>query len=582
MSVSVKSKAITRTVAVIIAVIVIVVAVGGAYAAISTIKPSSSSTTTTSSTSTITSSTATTSSTTSTSSTTTTSSTTSTTTSSSSGKTGGTLTVGALVQQSSLDPLQGLTGPFAGTGFNAIFEQLIYYGPSGTFTPGLALNWTEVNATTYNFNLRQGVLFQDGTQFNASAVVDDMTRSIDNTSATRSLSFLVSNVTALSQYSVQFNLLSSGPYGDFLTYMASLYGSMVSPSAVLKYGASGFGLHPVGTGPYSFVEWVNNDHLTLQANPNYWGPKPYIQTIIVKIIPDPTTLTLALEAGQVQLAELPAQQASELTSINSTTLTVHAGADYDMYMMDVNENNKSNPALQNVLVRQALNYAINRTALIQAVQLGYGSPATGSLIPILNAPYYNASIAGYPAGGNITEAKALLKQAGYTGLDLSIEVSGTFANGLSIATVLQQEFAQANITLTIQNDAFSVFIGHLFQTRDFQLDVHDNAGASPYAQFQSLLYGGPGGRDLSNINDSKLNALIVQLGQTSNVTEKEQISNQITQVEISQAYNIYLYYVPRVVAWSNTVQGFGIPNPNYWGSIISSGPLGLNAYLSSA
>ncbi len=556
-----RAGAISRIAAVIIIIVIIVAAGVGGYALLSSTPPSSSVSSSSSSSSSGSSVSSTGSS------------------SSGSGKSGGTLTIGALVQQSSLDPLVGLTGPFAGTAFNGIYEQLVYFGPSGSFIPGLASNWTEVDSLTYVFHLRQSIQFQDGTQFNATAVVADMNRSINDTTATRSLAFMVANVTALDQYTVQFKLKSTGPYGDFLTYMAGLYGSIVSPSAVLKYGSS-FGLNPVGTGPYSFVEWVNNDHLTMRANPNYWGPKPYIQTIIVKLIPDPTTLTLALQAGQVQLAELPAQQARSLANFNSTTLTVNVGGAYDMYMMDINENNKSNPALQNVLVRQAINYAINRTALIQSVQLGYGTPATGSLIPGLNDPYYNASIAGYPTNGNITEAKTLLKQAGYTGLDLQIEVSGTFANGLSIATVLQQEFAQANITLTIQNDAFSVFISHLFTARDFQLDVHDNAGASPYAQYNSILYGN--GRDLSNINDSQLNSLIVQLGQTTNVITKQSLVNQITQIEIQKAYNIYLYYVPRVVAYSNTLVGFVSPNPNYWGVIVNSGPLGVNAYLSTA
>jgi peptide/nickel transport system substrate-binding protein len=576
------SKGISRVAVVVIVIVIIIGAGAGAYF-LATQKPASSTTSTSNTSTALTTASTTTS--TNSGPPITTSSTNSSVSTSGTGKYGGTLTIGALVQQgTSLDPLFGLTGPFAGTVFNAIFEQLIYIGPSGNFIPGLATSWTEVNPLTYTFNLRQGVTFQDGTQFNASAVVDDMDRSIQNTTATRSLSFLVANVTAPSQYTVQFNLLSSGPYGDFLTYMAGLYGSIVSPSAVQAEGTTGFGLHPVGTGPYTFVTWVQNDHFTMQANPNYWGPKPYIQTITLKIIPDPTTLTLALEAGQIQLAELPAQQSSELTSINSTTLTVHAGGDYDLYMLDINENSKSNPALQNVLVRQAINYAINRTALIQSVQDGYGTAATGSLIPVLNAPYYNASIPGYPPNGNITEAKALLKQAGYSGLSLSIEVSGTFANGLSIATILQQELAAANITLTINNQAFSVFINDLFTARDFQLDIHDNAGASPYEQFNSLLYGGPGGRDLSNINDSQLNTLISELGKTSpsNQTAYQALCNQITQREITQAFNIYLYYVPRVAAWTNNLVGFPAPNPDYWGSIITSGPLGINAYLNNA
>jgi peptide/nickel transport system substrate-binding protein len=216
--------------------------------------------------------------------------------------------------------------------------------------------------------------------------------------------------------------------------------------------------------------------------------------------------------------------------------------------------------------------------LIQAIEAGYGIPATGSLIPGLNDPWYNPNIKGYPPRGDIAKAKQLLAEAGYpNGFDLEIEVAGVFANGLAIATVLQQQLAAANIRVKIKNVDFSIFVEDLFRKRQFELAIHDQAGLSPYHLWRTILHSK--GRNLSNINDSELDKLIDQLGQTTDPTKIKEIVDKITQLEIERSYQIYLYYVPRIQGWSEKLKGYTVTDPRYWGSIIASKPLGLNAYL---
>ncbi|MFI5421211.1 MAG: ABC transporter substrate-binding protein, partial [Nitrososphaerales archaeon] len=350
-------------------------------------------------------------------------------------KTGGTLNVAVDTQESTLDPLNSLIIPFSGTADYGIYEGLIFFGPNGAYIPGLATSWTSLNATNWIFNLRQGVVFHDGTQFNASVVKFVFDRSISSSTATKTMYGLIQSTTVLNNSAVQIRLWSNSTYGYFLSRIASDFALIYSPSAFIRDGNSSttYGLNPVGTGPFEFKEWVQNDHLTMVANPNYWGPKPYIQTVIIHIIPDPTSRLLALQSGEIQLADVPPQYASQL---NTSSTIVGIGPFNRVIDMDINVNNMSNPAFQDVRVRQALNYAINRTALAAAVYYGFAQPATGGpLVPgPLYAPYYS-NYSMYPAGGNITKAKQLLAAAGYSsGLNVSIDFSGTFVNSLTIAT----------------------------------------------------------------------------------------------------------------------------------------------------
>jgi peptide/nickel transport system substrate-binding protein len=365
--------------------------------------------------------------------------------------------------------------------------------------------------------------------------------------------------------------------------MASDFAFIYSPSAFIRDGNSStvFGRNPVGTGPYTFKEWVDNDHLTMVANPNYWGNKPYIQTIVIHIIPDATARLLALQSGEIQLADVPPQYAQQL---NTSSTVVSIGPFNRVIDMDINVNNKSNPAFQDVRVRQALNYAVNRTALAAAVYYGYAQPATGG--PLVPGPLYApfaSNYSMYPAGGNITKAKQLLAAAGYSnGINVTIDFNGAFVNSLTIATILQQQWAQAGITVNLLNKDFGLFVSDLDPCRCYQLDIHDSAGYTPFEEWQVDYVPNGGFQDLGNNDNATLISLVNQLGQTNigNVTAYRALSDQINMYGLQQAYLIYLFYAPLIQGWSSSLHGYSIPNPLYTGYIISSTPLGVNCYLS--
>ncbi|MEM2922364.1 MAG: ABC transporter substrate-binding protein, partial [Candidatus Bathyarchaeia archaeon] len=184
----------------------------------------------------------------------------------------------------------------------------------------------------------------------------------------------------------------------------------------------------------------------------------------------------------------------------------------------------------------------------------------------------------YPPRGDIQKARQLLAEAGYTnGIDIEIEAAGVFANGLQIATILQQQLAEAGIRVRIKNVDFSIFVEDLFRKRQYELGIHDQAGFSPYHIWRTILHSK--GRNLSNINDSEIDILIDELGITTDPARVREIVNKITELEIERSYQIYLYYVPRIQGWTQALKGYAVTSPQYWGSIICSKPLGINAWL---
>jgi peptide/nickel transport system substrate-binding protein len=480
-----------------------------------------------------------------------TSSTTSTTQSSVVPKYGGTLTIAFPSEESaSLDPVTAVSGDFTDTALYNIFEPLVMYDQNFTLKPVLATGWKQVNSTVYTFTLRTGVRFQDGTPFNASAVVFSINRGLQDCSLLKTMCDIVRKVVANNNSAVTFYLKKDGPLANFFAELAYEPGLIVSPTAVNKFGDK-FGQHPVGTGPYMLADFVPNDHLTLVANPNYWGGKPYIDQVTLRVIPDPSTTAESLLSGSVQFSPLSAQIAAQVVGRNG--LTAYYTTPYKVIMAGLNV---KDPVLSNPLVRQALNYAVDRTSIIDAVEGGHAVPAFSPILPYMTGSY-DPSMNPYPPHGDITKAKQLLEQAGYkNGVNITVLVSDNFVNGLTIATIMQQQMEPAGIHLNIQNLPFGQFVQRIIFEHNYSMAIFDySAGITPAYQLYDL-YNPSSFFDLQSVNDTGINSLLSKLIYTTNSTETSLISKQILNIVIGQAYGLFIYYPSKIEVYSGSVHGF--------------------------
>lgn len=361
------------------------------------------------------------------------------------------LTVGVYQEPDSLDP--AATGlAMSSMMISGVFDPLVWWLPNASganeFFPGLAKTYkVSADATTYTFSLRDDVDFHDGTHFDATAVKATLDHIVDP--ATKSRSAIGSlgpykETVILDKYTAQ--VVFSEPNAAFLHEMTTVLFGMASPTALAKYGPTGFANNPVGTGPFKFVEYVSQDHVTLAQNPAYkWGPSVFgaqgpakLKNVTFKILLDTNARYNALRAGQIQLA---------MNLDPDTIQTIKGSSQFTHYDVPSTGHpygfpiNVTKGPTDDLRVRQAILHAVDQDALNKSTLRGAYTAAHNVLTP--STPGYSkAADSMYPY--DIEKAKSLLDAAGWTAgsdgtrskngapLDLGILIQS--ANGFDLPT----------------------------------------------------------------------------------------------------------------------------------------------------
>lgn len=344
---------------------------------------------------------------------------------------GGEITVAYKDDLATLDPAIG----YDWTNWPAeklVFDGLLDYDNGTTIQPRLADSLPDINAdaTVYTFHLRKGVKFSNGREFTSDDVVYSITRVLDPKTSSPGSGFFtgiqgaqefidgkatsVSGIEAVDPYTVKFTLAS--PDVTFLNKMALNFAFIVPKEEVAKAGDT-FGHVPVGTGPYLLKQWTSGQSLVFERNPNYFMPdRPYLDKITIQVGVAPDVALLRLEKGDIQLMGDPPPGAdwARISADPAWANRLEKQPQVSTIYIAINTTVKP---FDNVLVRQALNHAIDKQHIIQLLN-GRGTVANQVLPPAM--PGYDKSYAGYDY--NPDKAKALLTQAGFAnGFETSIE-----------------------------------------------------------------------------------------------------------------------------------------------------------------
>ena len=323
-----------------------------------------------------------------------------------------------------------------------IYDTLVHRDADLNLKPGLALSWKAVDPATWEFKLRKGVRFHDGEPFNADAVKFSFDRMLDPKThwpGAGSLR-LIKAVAVVNDDTVRFTTSEPWPaMPRFLGY----YGMIVPPGYLKQNGDDALIRHPVGTGAYRFVRWVKDDRVELEANPDYWAGRPKIGRVVFRVIPTDAPRVAELLAGSVQLAPLlPPELFSPIQISSKTKLAV--GKSLSVFFVIYNLVNvaKDKP-LADPRVRQALNYAINRQAILASVMHKVGAPVATFCTDVMDA--CDPSIP--PFGYDPNKARALLREAGYAnGFDFSISgTSGTYPGDRDIVQAVADQLNQVGV-----------------------------------------------------------------------------------------------------------------------------------------
>ena len=299
-----------------------------------------------------------------------------------------------------------------------IFETLVNYKDESTeIEPALAESWeTSPDGLTWTFHLKKGVKFHDETEFNSEAVKFNYDRQMDSKSPYRfngkfeywHLFFgNVLETQAKDPLTVVFKLKDKDPV--FLANLALFTMGIASPTAIKKFGKDTF-KNPVGTGPFTFVSWAQNEKLLLKSNQNYWGEKPKIKQLIFKPIADNSVRLLELEKGSIQGMDSVSPDNLEKIEANKD-LQVLKQDGLNVSYLSINT---QKPPFDNPKVRLAMNYAINKDELVKAFYFN-GTVASVAKNPLPPTQWgYNDSILPYKY--DLEKAKQLIKESG---VDLS-------------------------------------------------------------------------------------------------------------------------------------------------------------------
>ncbi|HOT06303.1 MAG TPA: ABC transporter substrate-binding protein [Methanotrichaceae archaeon] len=455
-----------------------------------------------------------------------------------------------------------------------IYEPLVFVDNEMKLRPALANSWDRIDDKIWRFHLRDDVLFHDGTAFDAMAVkswFDYLLNHSPYSEDTRAR-LLLEKVTIVDNYTV--DMATSEPLGC-LPGRLSNPGFVITSPRMREYGK------PDGTGPFKFISMVPQQILHLQRNDNYWGEKAKLETLTIKTIFDPSTRIMALQAGDIDLIYgVPLSQVSTLKSnseyqVLEKLLPMTTG----IYI-----NSKRWP-LNDVRVRKALNYAVDRDMIVDQIYLGIGDPAKGIISPAIP---WNADIQlnGYPH--NLSCAKGLLAEAGWYDSDgdgylekdgkvLELELTYVPSGGMGfspqygpLAEVIQDELKDAGVKLKLNPIEYGMYWDKLMSEKfDLLLDywsAWDGDATHLLAdRFCSKGYYGAG-VNLTIGERTRLDRLI----EDAMANEDRELSDKnyraVQKIVIDDlALDIPLVYEYSVVAANKKVKGFEIHPLTAWG-----------------
>ncbi|EFE93717.1 glutathione ABC transporter substrate-binding protein GsiB [Serratia odorifera] len=294
---------------------------------------------------------------------------------------------------------------------------------------------------SYTIKLRSGIKFHDGSEFNAEAVKANLDRASNPDSLLKryNLFKMIDKTEVVDPTTVKIVL--KAPFSAFINNLAHPAAAMISPAALKQYGKE-IGFHPVGTGPYQFDTWNQTDYVKVKKFAGYWQPGlPKLDSITWRPVVDNNTRAAMLQTGEATFAfPIPYEQAKVLQ--NNDKLAVVTAPSIMQRYISINVTQKP---FDDPKVRQALNYAINKQALIKVAFAGYAVPAEGPVPPSIDfATRYQ------PWPYDPAKARELLKQAGYpNGFTTTLWSSHNHSTAQKVLQFAQQQLAQVGVKVKV-------------------------------------------------------------------------------------------------------------------------------------
>jgi peptide/nickel transport system substrate-binding protein len=475
----------------------------------------------------------------------------------------GTLVVGLVAEPVNLDPAQ-VTDLNSNRVGRRIAETLVTFPDESTqIVPGLAESWAvSKDGLRYTFKLRKGVSFHDGTPLDAEAVKFSIERQINPEHPFNKLgkypfaNFFFGNIKAVEvvdPLTVEFVLKE--PRASFLAVLTAGAASIVSPTAVRKYGQD-YALTPVGTGPFKYVSWERGQRVVLEKNPSYWRFPVKLERVIYRpIVEDQARLTELLTGALDLIVGTPPDFVAQLENNPKVTLLKQVGA----HVWYLGINNQKKP-FDDKRVRQALNYAVNKDAIVRDVLKGTGSLSVGPVLP----KTWGADGGLKPYPYDPERAKKLLAEAGYpSGFTTTLWVpeSGSgMQSPVAMSTVIQSNLKAVGVNVSLQTMEWGAYLAKLRSKEQELFALSWMAGnEDPDMVMYPLLHSSqwtPNGPNRALYRNDKFDEILHQARLTTDEKKRADLYRQAQRILVDDAPWIFVDHEIQTAAHAKRVQGF--------------------------
>ena len=376
------------------------------------------------------------------------------------------LTIGLNVTPTSMDPHFHYVSQNASP-LSHVLETLVAMEGDRTLSPALATSWKAIDDTTWEFNLRKGVKFHDGSDFTAADVVFSFKRVLVVPNSPSSYAIFVKSIestTVVDPYTIRFK--TKVPDAELPINLSQVFilsqkaaGGPAPEGKTTAQLNAGDGL--VGTGPYRFVSFVPNDRMIVTRNPAYWGKAPAWDTVTMRVIAADSSRAASMLSGEIDAAIVPGETLDALKANPKVKVTVGDACFFTYLAFDMHEPSPTitgtdgkNP-LKDARVRRALSLAINRQAISERVMSGLAEPAAELGAPTL----FGATPDAKPDPFDVEQAKKLLADAGYPkGFGITLHSpKGLFPSDAQLAQAIASMWTRAGVRTEVEAVPGSVF-----------------------------------------------------------------------------------------------------------------------------
>ncbi|HET7627037.1 MAG TPA: ABC transporter substrate-binding protein [Bacillales bacterium] len=430
--------------------------------------------------------------------------------------------------------------------FQSLYNTLVDLDENLEFVPELAKSWEITNGgKTYVFNLQEGVKFHDGTPFNAEAVKFNFERMLDPKlgSPRKSEINLVEAVKVVDEYKIEIDLKQ--PYSPFLAVLSDRAGMMVSPTAVKEKGKD-FSNAPVGTGPYKFVERVQQDHVKLTRFDGYWREKPAIKNVVYKPFPDGNTRVTNIISGNLDmLNRIPTNKLEKLKSSPNIKVSEKAGLGFQGLMLNMNK-----APFDNKKVRKAVNIALDREAIAKVVFAGGVTPAVSPFPP---SSWANPEALEIPKA-DPAKAKQLLQEAGVSNVNFTLKITPKPLEK-KIGQMIQSMLGAAGIQVKIEMVEFGTMLEQM-RNGDYQaLRIGWSGRADPDGN-SYVWFSTNGSLNEMGYSNENVDQWLSEARTTSDQEKRAELYGKVSQALWEDVPYVFLYHPKNFITMKKYVEGF--------------------------